>query len=288
MQNEHEFPLKGVIGIVANSINEIDQAQNRGLGCVEIRADLLLDNGLSVDQLMQTVKRARTDGLAVLFTLRHPTHGGTFNGDETTRADLSRQALDAGANLVDLEWDTEAAALLQDQHRQLILSYHNFEAMPDNPTLAQLTSDMCKTRPRAIKVVPTATTLNDAVRMLQWVSDASDDVRRIGFAMGSSGACSRLLTLCFGGPITYASFGAAVAPGQIDMDTLLDNYRAQRLNTRTELMAVHGANAEQTTTALNTQYTADGINRVAVSFADVPADDLQNEADALHIAEIVS
>lgn len=288
MQNEHEFPLKGVIGIVANSVDELDQAQARELRCVEIRADLLLDNGLSIDQLLQTVERARNDGLAVLFTLRHPTHGGTFNGDETTRADISRQALNAGADLVDLEWDTEAAALLQDQHRRLILSYHNFEAMPDSKTLAQLTGNMCTSRPRAIKVVPTAATLNDAVRMLQWVGNASDDVRRIGFAMGSSGACSRLLTLCFGGPITYASFGASVAPGQIDMDTLLDNYRAQRLNTRTELVAVHGNDAAQTTAALNRQYSEDSINRVAVSFAEAPIADLETAVDALHIAEIVS
>ena len=42
---KQDFPLNGVIGIIANHPNELDLALESGLQCVEVRADLLLDAG---------------------------------------------------------------------------------------------------------------------------------------------------------------------------------------------------------------------------------------------------
>ena len=75
------FPLKGVIGIVANNTAEIDFALDHKLSCVEIRADLLIYNGTSVDDLVELVRETKTKGLSCLFTLRHPDHGGEFFGN---------------------------------------------------------------------------------------------------------------------------------------------------------------------------------------------------------------
>ncbi len=49
------FPLRGVIGIVANAASELDLAASKRLQCVEVRADLLLDTGLSLDNVMHIV-----------------------------------------------------------------------------------------------------------------------------------------------------------------------------------------------------------------------------------------
>ena len=74
----NSFPLEGVIGIVANGSAEIDFALDHGLSCIEIRADLLVKGGTSVDDVVELVRKTKTKELGCLFTLRHPEHGGEF------------------------------------------------------------------------------------------------------------------------------------------------------------------------------------------------------------------
>ena len=134
-----QFPLSGVIGIVADSCAQVQLAAQEKLSCVEVRADLLLSNGVSLDQLFATVRAACAQDLGCLFTLRHPTHGGTFDGSEAERVQLNQRALEAGADVVDAEWGTGAARLLLAAGAPVVLSHHDFAAMPSTRELAELT-----------------------------------------------------------------------------------------------------------------------------------------------------
>ncbi len=67
---KQDFPLNGVIGIIANHPNELDLALESGLQCVEVRADLLLDAGISLNQILKLIQDAQSKGLASLMTLR--------------------------------------------------------------------------------------------------------------------------------------------------------------------------------------------------------------------------
>ena len=125
MRSSSQFPLSGVIGVVAESAGELDLAVGKALQCVELRADLLLDQGLSEAELLSLVQATKARDLGVLFTLRHPSHGGTFQGSESDRVSLSLAAMQAGADIFDLEWGTDAAASLPDDAPPMILSYHN-------------------------------------------------------------------------------------------------------------------------------------------------------------------
>ncbi len=58
--------------------------------------------------------------------------------------------------------------------------------------------------------------------------------------MGAAGAASRILTIGYGAPITYAAFGEAVAPGQVPMHELIDIYRADQLNAKTRVYGIAG------------------------------------------------
>ena len=225
----NSFPLKGVIGIVANNTAEIDFALDHKLSCVEIRADLLINGGTSVDDVVELVRKTKTKELGCLFTLRHPEHGGEFFGTEEERVLINQTALEAGASSIDLEWGTKALAAMAEKHAPIVISHHDFKAMPSVEELEELTTEMESFHPHAIKVVPTASTLVHSIQMLQWVRKGTSDIARIGFAMGQKGTCSRLLTIVFGAPITYASFGDAVAPGQLSMDVLLNCYRVPEL-----------------------------------------------------------
>ncbi len=283
MNSSTPFPLNGIIGVVANSTAELVTAAEFKLQCVELRADLLLDSGMSLEAVLATIQQAKSLNLATLFTLRHPTHGGKFTGTEADRVNINQQALQAGADIIDLEWGTEAATEMLKHNSPLILSYHDFNGMPTEVELAELTSAMESGGPTAIKVVPTASSLGDSVRMLQWVAQASDKVIRIGFAMGPNGACSRILTIAHGAPITYASFGEAVAPGQVAIEALINNYRAMSLNENTTLVAVTGDEGVAATEveAINKQLPVS--NQVAIEFSSTQKDELQTHREALRI-----
>ncbi|MGB1857426.1 MAG: type I 3-dehydroquinate dehydratase, partial [bacterium] len=208
---KQDFPLNGVIGIIANHPNELDLALESGLQCVEVRADLLLDAGISLNQILELIQDAKSKGLASLMTLRHPSHGGTFSGTEDERVQINQKALEAGADLIDLEWASDASEAMVQKQAPMVISHHDFEGMLSEEELNDLTGKMEALAPRAIKVVPTAKSLSHSFQMLNWVSDAKPEISRIGFAMGVYGTSSRILTTVFGAPITYASFGAAVA-----------------------------------------------------------------------------
>ncbi len=290
MQTKDSFPLQGVIGVVANSVDEINAAATKGLQCVELRADLLLAGGLSLTQVLDTIQQAKSHGLASLFTLRHPTHGGKFTGSEDDRVSINQQALAAGADIIDLEWNTDSARQMLAINAPIILSYHDFNTMPTDAELADLTGNMQRDNPMAIKVVPTASSLADAAKMLQWVASAENNIKRIGFAMGQTGACSRILTIAHGAPITYASFGEAVAPGQVEIDQLLTNYRAMSLNSKSSVVAIAADSTqhEKLTAALNQQYHDAQKNQVAIAFLAEQTDDLNTYKEMLRITEITS
>lgn len=285
MPSSKPFPLRGVIGVVANSADEIDQAASQNLQCVEIRADLLLGNQLSLEDVLALIARAKSAGIATLLTLRHPSQGGKFGGSEQDRVDINRRALVAGADIIDLEWQSEAADAMLAEGAPMILSHHDFNSMPDTATLAKITTSMLEQKPTAIKLVPTAVKTDDAIRMLQWVADADRDIARIGFAMGEAGECSRILTTLCGAPITYTSFGPAVAPGQIELDKLLDQYRVMRMDHDTTVVAVSAAQPGQVE-ELNREFARSCQNTVAVGFPVHAVELLQRNRELLRLREM--
>ena len=117
-----------------------------------------------------------------------------------------------------------------------------------------------------------------------------EDIRRIGFAMGEAGACSRILTTAFGAPVTYASFGEPVAPGQLAIDDLLTVYQAMTLNRQTRVVAVVGDDAAigDYIVSFNQRFQADqqDRNRIAIPFASEYLDALKAHKNALRIDDI--
>ena len=279
------IPLRGVIGIVAVGTAELDQAVEADLGCVEVRADLLLDNGLSLEEVLALVRAARRQRIGCLFTLRHPDHGGHFEGTEAERVAIIAQAGKAGADMVDVEWGSEAAQAVLAGDTPVVLSHHDFDRMPSERELALQTERMAREQPAAIKIVPTADTLADAVRMLQWVQERERGPARIGFAMGAVGRCSRILTIAYGAPITYASFGDSVAPGQVPLSALHDVYRAHERGPGTRVYAVLGDSEHERllVSDCNWQLTQSERDLVCVPFEGVTLDDMLVHLDALRI-----
>ena len=234
MPESRDLNLRGVLAAVTpdNCREEVPA----GVGGVEVRADLFDSRDESLS-LVSSLAR----NLPVLVTPRHPSQGGAWRWTEEERAAYCVDAMERGAALVDVEHGTEAAAILQAAGRKVLLSWHDFNGMISPGDLDGLTAVMESSAPAAIKVVPTAGRLADAVLMLEWVEGRPEQSpARVGFAMGPQGIPGRILSLSRGAPWTYGANGPAVAPGQLPVREMLDLYRVSQLDSETRVYGVVG------------------------------------------------
>ena len=281
------LPLNGVIGVIGNDPKELDYALSQKLKCVEIRADLLMYMGFSLEEIIDLVSKTSEKNLPCLFTLRHPLHGGKFNGTEEERIQINLTAIGAGASCVDLEWGTEAEFAMSEKNVPLVISHHDFNSMPTFEKMDELTSKMESHYPLAIKVVPTASKLLHSVRMLKWVGNANT-VSRIGFAMGKKGMCSRLLTILFGAPVTYAGFGEAIAPGQLSMNLMINLYRVNEMGEGCLIFGVAGedVSGSQAVEEMNLYLKEKQLNAVCIPLETKDLEELLTVVKDLNISGV--
>lgn len=284
--SQNLFPLSGVIGIIDSSESQLDLARQKRLRCVEIRADLLLGHGMSENGLLALIRNAKRAELGCLVTYRHADQGGSFKGRESERVALCEKALQSGADIIDLEHGTDAANAMLGKNSPMILSYHNFERMLDTSELQALSDAMEASSPAAVKIIPTGSSLSDASTMLSWVGGANQ-IKRIGFTMGLEGAVSRILTLAFGAPVSYASFGAPVAPGQIDIQLLLERYKLNSMTDKTRAIAVLGESTAVADYIDQATHTTDD-NTVHIGFTAQHRHELERLRDAMKLIDIVN
>ena len=167
--------------------------------------------------------------LPILVTNRPQWEGGAFSGTEEERLHQLNKAMRAGAAYVDIELRTEDAlrnALLAEAHTQGVwplVSWHDFNTTPDAADLQAIFHAMRKSGARSGKIVTTAASSQDALRLLNVLEAAQAATFPLSvFAMGTPGRITRLATLYLGGHISYAAAGTveATAPGQLSISQL--------------------------------------------------------------------
>jgi 3-dehydroquinate dehydratase/shikimate dehydrogenase len=228
----------------------------------------------------------------VLVTCRAPWEGGHFKGSEEERQRILREALDAGAEYVDIEWKAPGVdRWLRPEHRpRVVLSFHDFEGMPAD--LAGVVRDMRATGSGVVKVAGRAKTLRDLLPLLEvgraHAASVGGDAsagggelagasgarqRTVLIAMGMSGVASRILAAHFRSCWTYA--GPAVAPGQIEASRLLNEFRFRSITPRTLIYAVVGQPiAHSISPAMhNAAFAAEGIDAVYIPCEAADIDD---------------
>ena len=252
-----------------------------GAGGVEVRADLFS----TMEESLELVS-SLSGHFPVLVTPRHSCQGGSWSWSEQERASYCKEAVDRGAVLVDVEHGTEAAALLQGEGLKVLLSWHDFQGMISADDLAGLTAEMEASEPAAIKVVPTAGSLADTVRMLEWVEGRPESgPPRIGFAMGPQGVPGRILSLSRGAPWTYAASGKAVAPGQLPVAEMVGLYRVDEISRETRVFGVAGNPVGHSLSpAMHNPSLCDaGVNAVYVPFHLEEFSELEGCWEALNL-----
>jgi len=161
--------------------------------------------------------------LPVLATLRSKSEGGEGPDDPITRAGIIGAARNAGAALLDLEFERDAS-LVRDlglAPEQTILSWHDPDGTPEE--LSDVVGRMMEAQARWIKVVPTAESVKDLVSVLglhgQFNCGRVRERRLLTFAMAVPGLASRYLAPLLGPPISYAAWSdeTPAAPGQLSI-----------------------------------------------------------------------
>jgi 3-dehydroquinate dehydratase / shikimate dehydrogenase len=220
----------------------------------------------------------------LIVTCRAAWEGGHFTGSEDERQRILREALEAGAEFVDIEWrapDVERWLRPQDRAR-VILSRHDFDGMPSD--LAALVGRMRGAGAGVVKVAGRADALRDLLPMLALGRAQAASERTVLIAMGTCGMASRILAAHFGSCWTYA--GPAVAPGQIEARRLLREFRFQEVRADTRVYGVVGRPiAHSISPAIhNAAFAAVGIDAVYIPCEAAGIEDFLALADVLPIA----
>jgi 3-dehydroquinate dehydratase / shikimate dehydrogenase len=228
----------------------------------------------------------------VLVTCRAAWEGGHFKGSEEERQQILRDALDAGAEYVDIEWKAQGVDrwLRPEDRPRVVLSFHDFERMPAD--LAGVVREMRATGSGVVKVAARSKALRDLLPLLDvgraHAASGGDAIaganqRLVLIAMGMTGVASRILAAHFRSCWTYA--GSEVAPGQIDASRLLDEFRFRSITPRTQVYAVVGHPiAHSISPAMhNAAFAAEGIDAVYIPCEAADIDDFFALAEALPI-----
>lgn len=205
------------------SIKEV----NRWADIIELRVDHL--RAVKLPLLLENRKKP------FIVTNRRKDEGGQYRGEERERLGVLQEALDLGADYIDVEFAVERAfleRLLRDKRgAQVILSFHDFRGTPSIKELQKLFGQMIQSGADVIKIVPFARSWEDNLSVLSLIPFAKERRQKIvAFCMGEKGRISRILSPFFGAAWTYASIDRTrvSAPGQMTVRELKDTWEKMR------------------------------------------------------------
>ncbi|MDO8715704.1 MAG: type I 3-dehydroquinate dehydratase [Dehalococcoidales bacterium] len=159
---------------------------------------------------------------------RLPVEGGQWQGSEARRIESLLQAVELGADVIDIELNTlnlANVARVIKKTTKLLLSCHDLEKTPSLDEMKGIVRKQLKAGADICKVVTTAREFEDNLTVLQLIKEFPD-VRVISFCMGPSGLMSRVLCPLVGGEFTYASIekGKESARGQMTISEMRRMY----------------------------------------------------------------
>src|SRR5512133_1772192 len=252
----------------------------RDVDLVELRLDGVRD---------PDVRGALADRrLPVIVTCRPTWEGGRFDGSEEERRRLLEQAVQAGAEYVDVEWRAGFSDLIADRGgRGIVVSLHDFAGVPTD--VSSLYGEMRKTGAEVVKIAVTARRLCDAFALEQaggpsaCLADGAEQRRRVFIAMGGSGLATRLLPARFGSRWTYTG---SEAPGQVSAERLLGEYRFRDISGSAAIYGLVGTRASrsQSPRLHNAAFASANVDAVFLPFETDDYDDFLAFAERLEVA----
>jgi 3-dehydroquinate dehydratase-1 len=207
------------------TINKVDEALDKGVDIVECRFDYL-SNFANLDHYLDILSSYKDK---CIYTIRPKSEGGKFSNDPIKRAKIISNFIYRKPFIVDIEYDLISsndfiADLVENENTRIMVSWHDFSQTPEFEYLLEQVKNMQIYSP-FVKIVTTAKTITDSIKILSIYSAIDTHINLIAFAMGEMGILSRVLCTVVGkAPFTYASVGEALAPGQLSVDQMKSIY----------------------------------------------------------------
>jgi len=261
------FLKKGkMLAAVITELKDIPKAKDADLA--ELRLDYIKNiNNAKLKNLMQNCRKP------VIVTNRKKSEGGFFNGNENKRIETLKNALELGADYVDVEYSSDKKSIRDLIHNKrktkIIVSYHDFEKTPGD--INKIYVRIKKLNPDFIKIVTNARSVADNFRIFDLIRKANKEKRKIiAFCMGDYGKFSRILSIIFGSQITYASISKRKesASGQLTINEMVGHYRIKKINKNTKIVGLIGNPVEHSWSHImhNAAFDAFDINAVYLKF----------------------
>ena len=248
--------------------------------------ELRLDGVSGCDVARALAGRSRP----AIVTCRPIWEGGQFDGAEEERCEFLQEALNRGAEYVDVEWRSLSAAggrgvldpLVETLGSRVVVSSHDFRGVPVD--LQARASAMRAIGAAVIKIAVAAARLCDTLPLMA-IARGHDDAVVIG--MGDAGVPTRLLASRFGSRWTYG--GHAVAPGQMPVASMVSDFRFRSVGPRTALYGLVSRSGlpSRMPVVLNGAFAAAGIDAVCVPLAGADDTDVRAFSDALGFAGVM-
>jgi len=232
----------------------------------ELRLDYLREYGDLQARLHEMLLRLRSP--QAIATCRRAEAGGLFAGSTEDQAAVLDAAVRAGCHWVDIEVESvqRAGVSLLSRFRpaRVMVSYHDFRK---TPPLGAVGRRLSRLPVPIVKIAAHARNLSDNLRFQRLLQGRRGrGPKLVAFALGPSGLPSRVLSLRWGCPFTYASAGSlsAVAPGQLPAEVMRSVYRVEHLNHRTQLYGIVGSRASLSLSPImqNAAFQAKHVNAV--------------------------
>jgi 3-dehydroquinate dehydratase-1 len=210
--------------VIGKSLDEmrggISRAIKQGADLIELRIDDL-QGKIAWGKLIQ-------NNLPTMLANHPKREGGYFKDGEEDRVKLLLEGIEHGVSCVDIELSTpkKLRELVVSKAKKsgvtVLMSHHDISKTPPSESLMKITENLEEAGCDIAKIVTSAESPNDALRLLDFLVQVQGKVTVpvVAFAMGDSGRITRFVAPVFGSPIIYANALRKTGPGQLDVATM--------------------------------------------------------------------
>lgn len=187
----------------------------------ELRADLMKQ--VTIEVIHARVRDLQSTGIPVLLAVRNDAQEGAQKALSDEDKWMIFEALMTQVDAIDIEWRSplcaRVVALARAHDKTVVVSWHNFQQMPDREGLEDVWNQAKAAGGDIIKIAAQAQNKEEVRRLMAFTADHQNE-GLITMALGAQGRISRLVYFTVGSLMTYSFIHQSTAPGQIPFDQL--------------------------------------------------------------------
>ncbi len=191
----------------------------------ELRVDQFRRRETSyVKEIVELLKKEK---FYTILTIRSKEEGGTDIPDGE-RFTLFRELIEY-IDIVDIELTSyglrkEVIKLAEEKGKLSLVSYHDFEKTPSESEIQKIIDEGKNLGANIVKYAFSVKSKDDVGRILK-VTYKNRDKNLVAIGMGELGKITRVAGFFFGSIMTYTFVGKSFAPGQIELNRLIEELK---------------------------------------------------------------